>query len=61
MGSASREHNQVARNILTELALQPRGKRCELFGSDMRLRIQRVGSTFYYYPDVSVDCSGSNR
>jgi Uma2 family endonuclease len=61
MAGASREHNQVARNILAELTVQLRGKPCEPFGSDMRLRIQRAGSTFYYYPDVTVDCSGLSR
>ena len=55
----SRSHNQAGRNILSELTVQLRGKRCEPFGSDMRLRIRKPGATFYYYPDVTVDCSGS--
>ena len=25
----------------------------------MRLRIRKPGATFYYYPDMTVDCSGS--
>ena len=60
MAGASREHNQVARNILAELTGHLRGKPCEPFGSDMRLRIRRVDHSFYYYPDVTVDCSGEN-
>ena len=59
MAGGSRSHNQVGRNILAELTVQLRGKSCEPFGSDMRLRIRKPGATFYYYPDVTVDCSGS--
>jgi Uma2 family endonuclease len=59
MAGASREHNQLARNVLSELTSQLRGKTCEPFGNDMRMRIRTLGTTFYYYPDVTVDCSGS--
>src|SRR6478735_9579138 len=57
MAGASAAHNRIARNILVELTVQLRGKRCEPFGSDMRLRIRNRRATFYYYPDVAVDCS----
>ena len=56
---ASRRHCLITGNILLGLSTQLRGKRCEPFGSDMRLRIRKPGATFYYYPDVTVDCSGS--
>ena len=59
MAGASRDHNLVAGNLLVELGVQLRGKRCIPFGSDMRLRIRKPGATFYYYPDVTVDCSDS--
>ena len=59
MAGASRDHNLVAGNIFAELFIQLRGKRCVPFGGDMRLRIRRPGATFYYYPDVTVDCSDS--
>lgn len=58
MAGASGAHNRIARNILVELSIQLRGKQCEPFGSDMRLRIRNPRATFYYYPDVIVDCSG---
>jgi Uma2 family endonuclease len=61
VASGSRGYNQIARNILTELALQLRGKKCEPFGSDMRLRINNAGARYYYYPDVTVDCSASTK
>ena len=59
MAGASRAHNLITGNIFGELRNQLRGKSCIPFGSDMRLRIHKPGGTFYYYPDVAVDCSGS--
>ena len=59
MAGASRGHNLIAGNISRRLGNQLEGKRCVPFGSDMRLRIHKPGATFYYYPDVTVDCSGS--
>jgi Uma2 family endonuclease len=59
MAGASRAHNQVSANLLHELVSQLRGKKCMALGGDMRLRIRKPGASFYYYPDVTVDCSGS--
>lgn len=59
MAGASRRHNAIGVNILRELSNQLRGKKCQPFGSDMRLRIRTNSASFYYYPDVTVDCSGS--
>jgi Uma2 family endonuclease len=60
MAGATRDHNLITMNLSRELATQLRGKKCVPFGSDMRLRIRKLGATFYYYPDVTVDCSDSN-
>ncbi len=57
MAGGSTAHNRISRNVLVELTVQLRGKRCEPFVSDMRLRIRNPRATFYYYPDVTVDCS----
>ncbi len=58
MAGASRAHNLIAGNIFGELRDQLRRKKCVPFGSDMRLRIRNPRATFYYYPDVTVDCTG---
>src|ERR1051325_10938447 len=59
MAGASRAHNQIAGNIYRQIGNQLEGKGCAPFGSDMRVRIPKPGASFYYYPDVTVDCSGS--
>ena len=51
---ASRAHNRITLDISTELNLQLRGKDCEVFSSDMRVR--SGDSDAYFYPDVVVVC-----
>jgi len=53
MSGASRRHARVQRNILGELYNALRGKGCEVFSSDLRVR---VSSRMYTYPDISVVC-----
>jgi len=60
MAGASRDHNLITMNLVGELRNQLRGKKCAPFGSDMRMRIRKPAGTFYYYPDVTVDCSDRN-
>ena len=52
-------HGRIAGNITAELNTQLRGKKCESFSSEIKVRIQRDAASFYYYPDVVVDCSGA--
>ena len=54
MSGASRQHNRITLDISTELNLQLRGKDCEVFSSDMRVR--SGDSDAYFYPDVVVVC-----
>ena len=56
MAGASDDHNRIARNILSELTQALRGKPCEPFGSDMRVKIPPAFADAYYYPDVMVAC-----
>ncbi|MFA7241938.1 MAG: Uma2 family endonuclease [Sulfuricellaceae bacterium] len=56
MTGASRWHNRVAGNFFLLLALHLKGSRCEVFQSDMKVGIQTLGDTRYYYPDVQVTC-----
>ncbi|MBI3958957.1 MAG: Uma2 family endonuclease [Chloroflexi bacterium] len=54
MAGASREHNFIAGDVFGELRSQLRGRRCELYMSDMRVRVSPTG--LYTYPDVVVVC-----
>lgn len=59
MAGASTGHNRIAANIGGELRSQLKGKPCEPFTTDLRVRVRTKSAEFYYYPDVLVDCSGN--
>ncbi len=59
MASTSIGHDRIANNIVRELGNQLRGRRCEVFSSDVKVRIRSNGGEFYYYPDATVDCGGA--
>jgi Uma2 family endonuclease len=53
MAGASRKHNLVGTNTTIALGVQLRGKRCEIYANDMRVRMKKGR---YSYPDVVVVC-----
>jgi Uma2 family endonuclease len=54
MVGASRKHNLISANIIAALVQQSRDKPCEVYTSDMRVRVPATG--LYTYPDVVVAC-----
>lgn len=54
MAVASDDHNRIAGNIFGELRERLRGKRCEPFINDMKVRTPPEISDSFYYPDVVV-------
>jgi len=54
MTGATREHNLISLNIAAELRSQLKGRPCETYNNDMRIK----GATArkYHYPDVVVAC-----
>lgn len=54
MAGASRNHSLIEGNLIRELGNRLRGKPCEVYTSNMRVRVWMSG--FYTYPDVSVVC-----
>lgn len=58
MSGASRRHNLIVLNFGSELRAQLRGRPCETYVSDMRVKV--ADTTMYTYPDVSAVC-GSPR
>ena len=59
MAGASESHNRIASNLGRLLNSQLRGRRCESFGSDMRIRIHRQSpdGVYFYYPDAMIACN----
>lgn len=56
MAGATTTHNRIATNATGVLYGQLRGKRCQVFNSDMKVRIRQSRNTRFYYPDLSVAC-----
>ena len=54
MAGASRSHNLIVTNIVSELRMQLKGRRCEVYPNDMRVHIPDTG--MYTYPDAVVAC-----
>jgi Uma2 family endonuclease len=56
MTGASRKHNLISINTASSLNQQLRGRPCEVYVSDMRVKVTDRG--LYTYPDVVVVCDG---
>jgi len=54
MAGGSREHNLIAANVSRSLGNQLAEQPCEVYQSDMKVRISATG--LYTYPDVVVAC-----
>jgi Uma2 family endonuclease len=54
MSGGTREHNLIVGNIVRELGIQLKGRPCEVYPSDMRVKVSASG--LYTYPDVTVVC-----
>lgn len=54
MAGGTRAHSLINVNILRQLASQFEGRPCEVYVSDMRLKVSATG--MYTYPDVTVAC-----
>ena len=56
MSGTTAAHGRIIQNIMRELGQQLRGRRCEAFTSEIKVRIPVGRESFFYYPDVVVDC-----
>ena len=54
MTGASRAHNVLCLNIASSLHQQLRGKPCEIYANDMRVKVSETG--MYTYPDIVAVC-----
>jgi len=56
MAGATNAHNRIASNVLGALHAGLRGKTCQPFNSDTKIRVKLPTHMRFYYPDVSVVC-----
>ena len=54
MTGASRKHNLIVTNVVISLGQQLKGRPCEAYSSDMRVKVAASG--LYTYPDIAVVC-----
>ncbi len=58
MAGATREHSLIVTNTVLSLGTRLRGRRCEIYAADMRVKVSPTG--LYTYPDVVVVWVGVN-
>ena len=58
MTGGSRQHNLITGNIHNRLKNHLRGSGCQVFASDMKVRIET--DNVFYYPDVVVTCNSQD-
>jgi len=56
MSGGTVSHSRIAYNAIGTIHPQLRGKKCEVFNSDMMVRVRQSRGTRFYYPDLSVVC-----
>lgn len=54
MSGATRRHNLISVNVTREISSSLKGRPCEVYAADMRVRLE--GARFYTYPDVVAVC-----
>ena len=58
MAGSSKRHNRIALNIASYFNQLTRDSNCQVYASDMKVRIKERSS--YYYPDVVVSCDNAD-
>jgi len=53
---ASRPHNLIVTNLVSELRGQLKGRPCEVYAADMRVKIETLRRPMYTYPDLVAVC-----
>ncbi|MBU2445808.1 MAG: Uma2 family endonuclease [Bacteroidetes bacterium] len=54
LAGVTQEHVLIITNIITELGTQLKKRPCQVYPSDMRVKVSQTG--LYTYPDISVAC-----
>jgi Uma2 family endonuclease len=56
MAGETRDHNQIAQNLLVNLRQHLKGAPCKIYMSDIRVNFDLRNDEYYYYPDIVVTC-----
>ena len=56
MAGETRDHNQIAQNLLLNLRPHLKGGPCKIYMSDIRVNFDLHNDEYYYYPDIVVTC-----
>lgn len=61
MTGASDRHGLIVNALAYAMTPAARRKGCQLFSSDMKLRLEIGGKTLFYYPDLLLTCDPQDR
>ena len=61
MGGASDRHGLILNALAFALTPAARDKACQLFTSDMKVRLSIAGKDVFYYPDLVLSCDPADR
>ena len=61
MGGASDSHGLIVNALAFALTPAARQKHCQLFTSDMKLRLNIADKPVFYYPDLLLSCAPDDR
>lgn len=56
MSGASRAHGNIVSALVYALKPHARRQGCQLFSSDMKVKLILSGKTIFYYPDLVISC-----
>jgi Uma2 family endonuclease len=56
MAGGTVQHSRIASNAIIALGAQLRSGKCQVFNSDIKIRVLLNQGTRFYYPDLSVVC-----
>ncbi len=61
MTGASDRHGLIVSNLVAALRPLVRGRGCQLFANDMKVRLRISGQDIFYYPDLLLSCDPEDR
>lgn len=59
MAGGSTAHARISTDVVASFGSQLRGKPCEAFTSDLKVRVRLATHTRFYYPDAMVVCDAN--